>query len=219
MDGMRPIARMLVRGAALGWMGSVAGGCAHVRPSQSGFLSDYSGLIRTDARFHEQGGLERSLVAPSGFGGLDGIDSFYIEPVAWMVDDRKWVGRSAWFRDRVVSAFEEELRDQLGTLRPIVSEPGPRTATVRSAVTNAVRTRPLFNAGMAAYLIQPMFNGGGAFEVEAIAPDGSQVAAVSTSSTGGPFELASYFVLSVQAADSARRAAADLRAALAIAGP
>jgi hypothetical protein len=188
-------------------------GCAHVRPTESGYLTDYSKMVPERVRFHSMGGLQRLVSRPPTPEGLDGIESFYVEPVAWLVDPKTSAAADEDLRRRVTSAFEIDLKKQLGAIRPVVDAPGANTATVRAAITEVVRARPVTNVILTAVAV-PLANGGGTFEVEVVGPDHRQIAAVCSSSSGGALELLGYFSRSKQAADAARRAAAELKNAL-----
>jgi hypothetical protein len=200
--------RRIAAGLALGLF--AACGCATVRPSESGFLTDYSGLEASRVKLHKRAGLKREKGTPTPAEDLARVDSFYIAPVAWLVSEHAAAGKDESTRDRVVRAFDESLREELGKVHPVVYTPGPNSAIIRPAVTDVVRARPLSNAALTVVAV-PLFNGGGAFEVEAVDAAGRQLAAISTSSSGGALEFLSYFSRSRQACDAARRAAADFR--------
>src|SRR5579871_2926973 len=105
-----------------------ASGCIHMHPTRSGFLADYSQLEPVDKRAHLQ-------VKPVDPCALIDVDSFYIEPVAWLADDMGQPANSDGAQEAISNALHESLEKELSGIRPIVDEVGPRTAIVRSAVT------------------------------------------------------------------------------------
>ena len=194
---------------------ATAGGCSMYRPTETGFLSSYSGL-RPD-RFHLNRGLglqraETHVATPVDLGQ---IDSYYIEPVEWRVDPNSRGGKGEWRRDWLCGTLERDLRQRLGTTKPVVDRPGPHTARVRAAITTVRLSRPVTNVVLTATLISPygigpMFFGGGAVEAEVIAPDGHQLAAVSTASGGGWFDPKGYYTRSDHARKAMGRSADEL---------
>ena len=201
---------------------SGCGNLAHYRPTQSGRLADYGGL--TDDRFHLNRGLgiQRNRSRNADGGALEGIDSFYVEPTAWIVDDASRAGRDPACRLVLTADLERALRERLGTLRPIVSRPGPRTAVVRSVIADARLSRPYANAGLMAIGLAgsacgipiplgAMFFGGACVEAEVLAPgDRRQVAAITCASGGGPLDFFGFFNRPAHAKKAMRRAAQEL---------
>ena len=121
---------------------------------------------------------------------LAGIDSFYVEPVQWLVSEESRGGGNPERQQRLTSALVAGLKEQLATLKPVVDQPGPNTARVRSAITEVKLSRPLLNTALLATVITPVvigpiFNGGGFVEAEIIGPDGRQLSAISCASGGG----------------------------------
>ena len=192
-----------------------AGGCTTYRPTQSGFLSDYSAM--TPDRFHlNRGiGLQRAETRVASPVDLSQIDSYYIEPVEWRVDPTSRGGKSVKRRDWLCATLQRDLRDRLNTTKPVVDQPGPRTARVRAAITTVRLSRPVTNIALTATLISPygigpMFFGGAAVEAEVMAPDGRQLAAVSTASGGGWLDVAGYYTRSDHARKAMKRSADEL---------
>ena len=201
-------------------LGLVMGGCAVNHPTETGFLSNYARL--TPDRFHlNRGiGLQRAESFEAAAADLVQVDSYFIEPVAWRVDPTSRGGRSTDRRDWLCHELETALREQLGASKPIVDRIGPRTARVRSAVTVVQLSRPVTNVVLTAtmispYGIGPIFYGGGAVEAEVIAPDGRQIAAVSSASAGGWFDLKGYYTRSDHARKAMKRCAGELAEAVA----
>ncbi len=198
---------------------SVAPGCASYRPSQSGYLSDYSRLQKDPFHLNRGLGLERVKSRNATAEAACQVDSFFIEPARWLVDPKARAGGDPARERDLTSALDAALREQLGALKPVVDRPGPRTARVRSAITTVKLARPALNVLMLATFatpvgIGPIFNGGGVVEVEAVGPDGRQIAAVSCGSAGGPLDFFGYYSRSAHARKAMRRAAKELRETL-----
>ena len=197
----------------------VTSGCAHYRPTQSGFLTDYSQLEKDRFRLNKGVGIQRAKSHYATSEDYRSIDSFYIEPARWLVDPESRAGKDSKRRDPLVSKLGAELHDQLGQIKPIVEVPGPHTATIRSAITTVRLSRPLLNLVLTATLwtpvaIGPIFSGGAAIEAEAIGPDGRQIAAVSTASSGGLIDIRGYYTKSGHALKALRRNVNDFKKAL-----
>jgi len=198
---------------------SAFSGCSHYRPTESGYLTDYSQLRRDPFHLNFGIGTQVADSRPSTPEALHSIDSFYIEPAAWLVDPRSRAGKATSVREPLLARLDEELREQLGQIKPIVETPGPNSARVRSAITTVRLSRPLVNLGLTATLfspipIGPIFFGGGAIEAEALSPDGHQMAAVSTASSGGLIDFVGYYWKSGHARKSLHRNVKELKEAL-----
>lgn len=201
--------------AGCGAIAILACGCVQMHPTQSGYLSGYSGFDRIDSKCRVIGKGDARLVRWASACDLQGIDSFFIEPVAWLADD---LGQPASSPERAAcirEAFQEALAEQLGTIRPIANAPGPRTAVVRAAVTGIQEAKPLVNLAILVFS-GPLFNGGAVVEVEIIDPDGTQLAAESVAVQGRDWEIIGFFHRHRHAERSVGRAASiladDLRA-------
>jgi len=198
----------------------MAGGCIHYRPTETGFLSDYGSMTRDRFHINRGIGLQRAKTFEATPNDSSKIDSYYIEPVQWLVDPAGRGGKDPGRRDWLCSILQGELRDQLGATKPVVDRPGPRTARVRAAITVVRLSRPVTNVVLTAtlilpYGIGPIFFGGGAVEAEVIDPDGRQIAAVSTASSGGWFDLAGYYTRSNHAKKAMKRCVGELVEAVA----
>ncbi len=209
-----------VRSVSTGLSLFALSGCASHLPTESGFLSSYAAL--TPDRFHLNPGigLQRAETFEVAAADIVLIDSYYIEPVEWRVDPQSRGGKSPKRRDWLCQQLDQALRDQLGATKPIVDQPGPRTARVRSAITMVELSRPVTNVLLTATLISPygigpVFSGGGTVEAEVIAPDGRQIAAVSSASVGGWLDLVGYYTRSEHARKAMSRCAGELVQAVA----
>ena len=194
-------------------------GCASYQPGQSGYLSDYSQLRKDPIHVNYGLGVQRAKSHDATPEATSQVDSYYVEPVRWLVDESSRGGRDPVRQTFLIATLEQALKEQLGTLKPIVDQPGPRTATVRSAITAVNLSRPIMNTLLLATVVSPvfigpMFNGGGLVEAEVIGPDGKQMAAVSCASSGGPLDLFGYYLKSGHPRKAMRRSARELREAL-----
>ena len=194
-------------------------GCASYRPGQSGYLSDYSQLQKDPIHLNYGLGLQRAQSHNASPEGTSQVDSYYIEPVRWMVDESSRGGGDPARQAYLTSALEAALKEQLGTLKPIVDEPGPNTARVRSAITSVMLSRPILNTALLATFVLPVgvgpiFNGGGLVEAEVVGPDGRQISAISCASGGGALDIFGYYMKSRHAKQAMRRSAKELRETL-----
>jgi hypothetical protein len=191
----------------------VAGGCAVLKPTRSGYLSDYAQVKPVPDKS------PRTLAErPAEAGKLAGIDSFYIEDVAWRSVRPAKVAKDPALQEQVLKALREALVKELSQVRPVLDQPGPHTARVRAAVTDARNADLLFNLIMTAIAI-PVANGGATVETEVLAPDGKQIAAVDYARAGGFFDIIGYYWPNDHAKIACRTAAAELRNALEAGAP
>jgi len=184
-------------------------GCTQLNPTHTGYLTDYSQLQITEKRIP----LVRPRVVESGCPGaeaLKDIDSFYIEPIAWKVVEVVPDSFEETCRENLSHILRASLTRELGTLKPVVDQPGSRTARVRAAVTRVAFARPLLNSALTVVAV-PIFNGGGVVEAEVIAPDDRQIAAIIAASPGRAFDVMGYYTLQGHAEKAMRRSACRLR--------
>ena len=184
-------------------------GCASVKPTKTGYLSDYSRIECPDLSFHWGFGYHSYALREPTPAELVGIDSFYIEPVAWLCPEDDWLGHDKTRQERVTAALDESLRYRFGKIRPIVAAPGPNTARVHAAVTDVSSARNITNA-LASIVFGPISNGGASVEAEVIRPDGIQIAAIRGASRGGGLDFYGYYVRSGHAKKSVRRLTRNL---------
>ncbi len=211
-SGLAPALTLLFSGLA-------GPGCAHYKPTETGFLADYSGLRKDPFHVSYAIGIQRARTQHAQPEAAGQVDSYYIEPVRWLVDPATRAGGEEGLCERLSLDLDTALREQLGGLKPIVDAPGPRTARIRSAVTAARLSRPITNVALTATLILPystgpLFFGGGSVEAEAIGPDGRRLAAVTASSSGGYFDILGFYTRSGHARKAMRRCAKELKEAL-----
>ena len=180
-----------------------AAGCVQLHPTRSGFLGDYSELMPLDKK-------DRVRVKPVAAAALADVDSFYIEPVAWLADDMGLPARSPADEEAIRSSLQEALSSALGSIRPLVDEVGPRTAVVRAAVTGVQESLPLVNLLLVTQIVGPLFNGGAAAEIEVIGPSGAQIAAESAAYRGQDWDVVGFFWWPTHAESALRRAAKQL---------
>jgi Protein of unknown function (DUF3313) len=204
--------------AGVAWIAS-GSGCASYQPTQCGYLTDYSQLQKDPIHLNYGLGLQRAKVHKATPQGTSQIDSYYIESVEWKVDESSRAGGNVDREVYLTSTLESALRDQLGTLKPVVNQPGPGTARVRAVITDVRLSRPYANLLFLPTMVMPikvgpMFNGGGFVEAEVLGPDGKQVSAVSCASSGGPLDLFGFYSRSRHARQAMQRAAWELRETL-----
>jgi hypothetical protein len=192
-------------------LAGTAPGCIHMHPTRSGFLADYSQLEPISKK-------DRLQVKPVDPCALANVDSFYIEPVAWLADDMGQPANSDGATEAISNALHESLVKELGGIRPIVDDVGPRTAIVRSAVTGVRESQPIVNIILITQIVGPLFNGGAAAEIEVIDPQGAQIAAQSVAYRGHDWDLVGFFVRRRHSESAMHRAAEQLADDLKIAG-
>ena len=184
-------------------------GCTQLNPTRTGYLTDYSQLQVTEKRIP----LVRPRVVESGCLGaeaLKDIDSFFIEPIGWKVGEVVPGSFEETCRKNLSNTLRASLTRELGALKPVVDEPGTRTARVRAAVTQVAYARPLLNSALTVVAV-PIFNGGGVVEAEVIAPDDRQIAAIVAALPGRAFDVMGYYTWQGHAEKAMRRSACRLR--------
>jgi hypothetical protein len=178
-------------------------GCVQMHPTRSGFLGDYSQLVALDRK-------ERIRVKPVEPAALGDVDSFYIAPVEWLADDLGQPASSEKNRDVIRNSLQAALEKELGSIRPVVADIGPKTATVRAAVTGVQESKPLENILLMSQILGPFFNGGAVAEIEVISPGGVQIAAESVAYKGRDWEVLGFFWRPKHAEAAMQRAAEQL---------
>ncbi len=161
-------------------------GCVQMYPTRSGFLTDYSHLVKIDKKDR----IRANSVDPAA---LAQIDSFYIEPVVWLADDLGQPASNDKIEAKLRNSLAMALVTELGAIRPVTDELGPRTARVRAAVTGVQESKPFANLFMAVQIAGPLFNGGAVAEIEVINPQGEQIAAQSAAFYGYEWDFLGYF--------------------------
>jgi Protein of unknown function (DUF3313) len=225
LKSAKPGLRRLGLGAGLACVVALSG-CASYRPTQSGYLSDYTQLQRDPIHLNYGLGVQRANAHNATPQATSQIDSYYIETVEWKVDEKSRAGGNPDRQAFLTSTLDRALRKQLGKLKPIVDQPGPGSARVRAVITDVQLSRPYLNAALipmnlaltmtfwTPVAIGPIFNGGGFVEAEVLGPDGKQISAVSCASAGGPLDVVGYYSRTRHARQAMQRAAWELRETL-----
>ena len=216
-------ARRAVAGLLFG-LATASSGCSslsHYWPTQSGLLTDYTGLRQDPFHMNYGIGMEHNFSRYATPEALALVDSYYIESIRWAVDPQSRAGRDPTRGPVLTAALEKGLREQLAAIGPIVDAPGPRTARVRAIITDARLSRPILNTALTAAgvafpvtYLGPVFFGGACVEAEVLAPDGRQFAAISCASGGGWLDFVGLYVRSNHAKKAMRRSAVELRETL-----
>jgi hypothetical protein len=181
-------------------------GCANVKPTRSGYLSNYDQMAPVPHHRTQE-------VRPASVVTLADVDSFYIEDVAWRSPRPKAYVQKPHKQEHLLSALRDSLGKELGAVHPIVDHPGPRTARVRAAITDEVNAHVIFNIVMTIIAV-PVSNGGATIEAEVVGPAGSQLAAVDVARPGGFFDVFGYYLPEAHAQHACQTAAKRLREAL-----
>ncbi len=181
----------------------LASGCINMHPTRSGFLGDYSQLEPINKK-------DRVRVKPVDPRALDTVDSFYIEPIAWLADDMGQPASSPGNQEVICQSLQEALVKELSLIRPIVDEIGPGTAIVRAAITGVQESKPLENILLMSQILGPFFNGGAVAEIEVLGPRGGQIAAESAAYKARDWEVVGYFWKPTHAENAMRRAVQQL---------
>jgi hypothetical protein len=149
-----------------------------------------------------------------GAEALADIDSFFIEPIGWKAGEVMPGSFEEMSKENLSRKLRGALTRELRALRPVVDEPGPRTAKVRAAVTRVAYARPILNSALSIVAV-PVFNGGGVVEAEVISPNGQQIAAVVAALPGRAIDVLGFYTWQGHAERAMRRAASALRRILA----
>ena len=192
-------------------------GCADVRPTRANYLSDYSQL---QPPTNDE---KRVELRPPAAGDLTGVDSFYIEDVAWRATRTRRAATTPEKQAPVLKHLRDALRTELAKIHPVVDTPGPRTARVRAAVTDEVEADVIINI-LASIVAVPVTNGGATVEAEVLAPGsggggGRQIAALNFARPGGFFDFLGYYWPDDHAKQATHKAAKRLRELLETAPP
>src|SRR5262249_24393493 len=153
---------------------------------------------------------DRLQLKPVDAVALKDVDSFYIEPVAWLADDMGQPANSDGAQAEISEELHESLVKELSCIRPIVEEIGPGTAIVRSAVTGVRESQPIINAILIVQTVGPLFNGGASAEIEVIDRQGTQIAAQSVAYRGHDWDIPGFFWRRRHPDSAVRRAAKQL---------
>jgi hypothetical protein len=186
----------------------ILSGCTQLSPTHTGYLTDYSQLQAKKKRMP----LSRTRIIESGCVGSEGlvdIDSFVIEPIGWKACEVKPGSFEETCQKCLSDKLRESLVKELGALKPIVDQAGPRTARVRAAVTQVAYARPILNSALSIVAV-PLFPGGGVVEAEVIAPNDRQIAAVVAALPGRAVDVLGFYTWQGHAKRAMRRSACEL---------
>ncbi len=105
-------------------------GCAGKQPTPSGFIDDYSNL-------QEVNSLKGIYVHQSENRSLKGYTKFMIEPVEIVFHaDAKGEDLPEEELQKLVTYYEEAIRERFNDRYQVVESPGPNTAILRTAITD-----------------------------------------------------------------------------------
>lgn len=148
-------------------------GCATGPATKSGFLGDYSRVVRV--------GKSDSLIAQPPAPGFDvsGYNAVKIDDPVIMIEE---LGEED--RRQLSAVFREALVERVGGALPLVERTGPGVLHVRSAITGARKANIALNVATS-LLLTPVSRGGVAAEAEVLdGGTGARIAALSWSRRG-----------------------------------
>lgn len=157
--------------------------CASVPISQNGFLSSYTDMAPPE-RVSSSGGVVSKRVATDPVGAYTGVYVAAPEIRATGLTDAQ--------KQELQRVLLERLREKLEARVKIVESPGPGVLTLRTALTNVIRTdgRATLTYVLVCNLCLIAPRGGAAGEAEFVdAQTGAQVAAVMWSDRGDWFSV------------------------------
>lgn len=181
-------------------------GCASMDRSKSGYLKSYPA---GDDLKPGSGILRRSASATD----MAQIDSFHIQEVVWRSKRPTEIARHPEKAGPILAQFRQALEKELSKLKPVVDQPGARSAVVYAAITDMVESIPALNV-VTTLLISPVTNGGASIEAEVVAPDGKVIAQVILSRSGSPLEVGGFYTSQGHARSACRKGAELIREAL-----
>lgn len=146
-------------------------GCASQRPTQSGFISDYSSL-QSEGPKQQLGGAKIRAARPSE-AILSPYTAVFVEPSEVTAADLTAEQRSAISAD-----LNQALRTKLGQRWQLNLAPGPGILRVRTAVTSVTKAKVALNVATS-MIAAPLFNGGASGEAEIVdSVSGARIAAL-----------------------------------------
>jgi hypothetical protein len=120
-------------------------GCKTAAPKPSGFLSDYSHLQQVNDSTW------RCLDSSR----LGTYSAFTIAPVKIMVKEYWGTTFNADQQQRLASMFRQKIQNALSGRYQVVGTPGPNTAEIRVALTQAYRVGNALGLGVEAEIVDP----------------------------------------------------------------
>ncbi len=171
-------------------MAFFAAGCANMHLESSGFLSDFERLepapelqvafIPDEVRWWQEDGLDWSRYS-----------TICVAPVEWRPVGKRANRVSAAAAERLCQDFHRVLSEHLAD--DVVETPGPRSVTVRAAITDVATSNVPLNV-VALIVLFPIDMGGIRSEIEVRdSTTGERLAAMSAYREGTPFLLLECF--------------------------
>ncbi|MCX6892335.1 MAG: DUF3313 family protein [Verrucomicrobiota bacterium] len=122
---------------------ALCGGCKTAAPKPSGFLSDYSRMQKADG----------STWRYSDNSRLASCKKFVVSPAKVMVKEYWGTAFSADQREKIAATFRQKVVNALSGHYQVVSSPGPNTAEIRVAITQAYRVGNALALGVEAEIM------------------------------------------------------------------
>lgn len=161
-------------------------GCSNLRPTESGFLDNYSRMDMVEDRSI------REFVDPSV--DWTRYDAVYIEPVVLKLGDKQSVEFTSEEIEQLTNDLAKALQTTLGQNRSLVDRAFPGALTVKAAVTGLDESNPFINVVTAAALFVPIDSGGVVIELEVCdASTDRQLYAVIHAENGMPWQFFDHF--------------------------
>jgi hypothetical protein len=136
--------RLLLSGTAV-LTALVWGGCKTPPPKPSGYLSDYSHLQQVNDSTWQY--LDKSKLAA--------YSAFTIAPTKVMVKEYWGTTFTADQQEKLAAVFRQKVTDRLSVHYKVVGTPGPNTAELRAAITQAYRVGNSLALGVEAEVVDP----------------------------------------------------------------
>jgi Protein of unknown function (DUF3313) len=154
------------------------GACASLKPTQSGFLTDYDRLQTTTHHPSE----------PSyRYSGLDikRYSAFLLEPVTFHpADPNKHLDQAAI--DELTADYREKLRTTFARHLSETTQPGPNVMRIRASITDVGKSNATMNAITMLVVLLPFTAGGASTEAEVVdSISGERLAALQGVNNGG----------------------------------
>ena len=128
-------------------LASMSAACAGLKARRTGFLSDYSGLEKT------QGKEEWVYVSP--IVQADTYSGFIVDPIQIHLDESNAKRFTTEEVEELAQFFCASVVEKLSESRQVVTEPGPGVARIRIALTGIRRSKALANILPVGRLVGP----------------------------------------------------------------